>query len=139
LAIGFWLEEWVRNFEDLEVWQLAHSLTIDLYKVTERFPRSEMFGLTSQIRRSAASIGSNLAEGCGRWGKTELARYVQIAMGSASELHNHLRLGRDLGFIGASDYEAGVSVLTSIRKMLTSFLQTLRRSPKTYAGPFSGQ
>ena len=116
----------MRNFEELEVWQKAHALTLKLYRVTENFPRSEMFGLSSQIRRAAGSIGANLAEGCGRWGEAELARYVQIAMGSASELQNHLRLAKDLDFVSKPDYEAALTELTSVRQMLTALLQTLR-------------
>ncbi len=116
----------MRNYEDLEVWQKAHTLTITLYRITECFPRSEMFGLTSQIRRAAGSIGANLAEGCGRWGEAELARYVQIAMGSASELQNHLRLAKDLGFLSPPDYVATIKDLTSVRQMLTAFLQAIR-------------
>jgi pyridoxal 5'-phosphate synthase pdxT subunit len=96
----------MRNHEDLEVWQKAHALTIRLYRLAESFPRSEMFGLTSQVRRSAASIGANLAEGCGRWGDAEMARFVQIAMGSAGELQNHLRLARDLGFLDSTGYHS---------------------------------
>src|SRR5271165_2356928 len=129
----------MRNYEDLEVWQKAHALTIKLYRLTESFPRTEVFGLTSQIRRAAGLIGANLAEGCGRWGETELARYVQIAMGSASELQNHLRLAKDLGFISADEYQTAIGELTSIRKMLTAFLQTLRRSQKHLAELPSGQ
>ncbi len=116
----------MRNYEDLEVWQKAHALTVKLYRITECFPRSEMFGLTSQIRRAAGSIGANLAEGCGRWGDAELARYVQIAMGSASELQNHLRLTKDLGFLSPAEYADTTKDLTSIRQMLTAFLQALR-------------
>ena len=116
----------MRNHEELEVWQKAHALTLKLYRVTEAFPRSEMFGLTSQIRRAAGSIGANLAEGCGRWGEAELARYVQIAMGSASELPNHLRLANDIGFLSPSDYTSASKELTSVRQMLTAFLQSLR-------------
>ena len=71
----------MRNHEELEVWKKAHALTVKPYRLTESFPRSGMFGLTSQIRRAAGSIGANLAEGCGRWGEAELARFVQIAMG----------------------------------------------------------
>jgi four helix bundle protein len=116
----------MRNHEDLEVWQKAHALTIQLYRLTEAFPRSEMFGLTSQIRRAAASIGANLAEGCGRWGDGEMARFTQISMGSASELHNHLRLARDLGFLNPADYDSSSKSLASVRQMLTAFLQSLR-------------
>ena len=116
----------MRNHEELEVWQKAHALTLKLYRVTEAFPRTEMFGLTSQIRRAAGSIGANLAEGCGRWSEAELARYVQIAMGSASELQNHLRLASDLGFLSQPEYLSLIRNLTSVRQMLTAFLQSLR-------------
>jgi len=116
----------MRNYEDLEVWQKSHALTVRIYRTTESFPRSELFGLTSQIRRSAGSIGANLAEGCGRWGDPELARFVQIAMGSASELQNHLRLAKDLGFLASSEYSSVIKPLQSVRQMLTAFLQTLR-------------
>lgn len=120
----------MRNYEDLEVWQKAHALTIRLYRITEGFPRAEMFGLTSQIRRAAGSIGANLAEGCGRWGEAELARYVQIAMGSGSELQNHLLLARDLGFLSETDHAVSSKALIGIRQMLTALLQTLRRTRK---------
>ena len=121
----------MKNYEQLEVWHKAHALTVQPYRETEAFPRSEMFGLTSQIRRSAGSIGANLAEGCGRWSEVELARYVQIAMGSASELQNHLRLVKDLGFFKESKYGSLVQTLTSVRQMLTALLQTLRRTRNT--------
>ena len=85
-----------------------------------------MFGLTSQTRRAASSIGANLAEGCGRWGDVELARYVQIASGSASELQNHIRLAKDLGFLSSLEYAAVLNDVTSVRQMLTAFLQRLR-------------
>ena len=116
----------MRNHEELEVGQKAHALTIKLYRATECFPRSEMFGLTSQIRRAAGSVGANLAEGCGRWGEAELARFVQIAMGSASELRNHVRLARDLDFLNPDEYRNVIKDVTSVRQMLTALLQTLR-------------
>ncbi|MGD0930964.1 MAG: four helix bundle protein [Candidatus Korobacteraceae bacterium] len=121
----------MKNYEELEVWQKAHALTVHLYAATATFPRSEMFGLTSQIRRAAGSIGANLAEGCGRWNEVELARYVQIAMGSASELQNHLRLAADPGFLTESAYCPLAKSIISIRQMLTALLQTLRRTRNT--------
>lgn len=122
----------MRNHEDLEVWQKAHALTLSVYRLTEAFPRSEMFGLTSQIRRAAGSIGANLAEGCGRWGDAEMARFVQISMGSASELQNHLRLAHDLGFLNPAEYSSASKELVSVRQMLTAFLQSLKgvRGPR---------
>jgi four helix bundle protein len=121
----------LRNYEDLEVWQRAHALTIRVYRVTDCFPRSEMFGLTSQIRRASNSIGANLAEGCGRWSDAEVARYVQIVMGSASELQNHLLLARDLRFLPPTDHSSVLDDVTSVRQMLTALLQKLRGVRKT--------
>lgn len=116
----------MRNYEDLEVWQKAHALTIRVYRATERFPRSETFGLTSQIRRASSSIGANLAEGCGRWGDGEMARYIQIASGSASELQNHLRLAKDLELLTLVEHNNLLRDLTSVRQMLTAFLLRIR-------------
>ena len=85
-----------------------------------------MYGLTSQIRRSCASIPANVAEGCGRGGDPELARFLQIAMGSASELEYHLLLARDLEYLGPSDYEGLAEDVIEVKRMLTSFLQKLK-------------
>lgn len=76
----------MRDFRELKVWQKSHQLTLAIYKATVKFPKDEMYGLTSQIRRASASIAANIAEGCGRNGEAELGRFLQIAMGSASEL-----------------------------------------------------
>lgn len=118
----------MRNFRELRVWDEAHRLTIQLYKDTDEFPRKEMFGLTSQIRRAAASIGANLAEGCGRQSEGEFSRFIQIAMGSASELEYHLLLSRDLAFLTKTAYENAQTQLTRVRKMLASLLQTVQSS-----------
>ena len=91
--------------------------------MTTNFPRFELYGLTSQIRRSSASIGANIAEGCGKRGNSEFQRYLQIASGSASELDYHLLLSRDLGFLPDPEYRDLAKRLTEIRKMLTSLLR----------------
>ncbi len=88
----------MQSFRNLSVWEKAHHLTLDVYHITERFPRTEMFGLTSQLRRASSSIAINLAEGCGRT-QLELARFVQIAFGSASEVEYELLLAYDLSFL----------------------------------------
>ena len=85
----------MRNYRELEVWEKSHKLTLELYTLSRRFPKEEIYSLTSQLRRAAVSIGANLAEGCGRRTSAELARFVRIAMGSASELDYHLLLCRD--------------------------------------------
>jgi|SRR5690242_12604748 len=115
----------MKDFRRLEVWQLAHQLTLDLYRVTSKFPREELFGLTSQIRRAAASIGANIAEGCGRRGNPEFHRFLQIASGSASELDYHLILAHDLGFI-ADDVQLTTTVqLAKLRRKLTALLSKI--------------
>jgi len=115
----------MRNYRELQVWSKAHSLTLELYRVSQRFPREEIYGVTNQLRRAAVSIGANLAEGCGRRTSTELARFVKIAMGSASELDYHLLLCRDLGFVSGDDFTSSAAKLTEVRKMLTSFLSSV--------------
>jgi len=116
----------MKDFRDLKVWEKAHQLTLAVYKATTTFPRDEMYGLTSQIRRSCASIPANIAEGCGRGGDAELARFLQIAMGSASELEYHLLLAHDLGFLNDSVYDELTREVTEVKRMLTSFLQKLK-------------
>jgi four helix bundle protein len=115
----------MQDFRKLDVWKRAHRLTLDLYRLTERFPRGEIFGLTSQIRRAAASIGANLAEGCGRT-QLEFAKFIQIALGSASEVEYHLLLARDLGFLEASAYEHASREASGIKRMLCSLQKIIR-------------
>ena len=75
----------MRDFRNLQVWKKSHNLTLDVYKSTSQFPRTEIYGLTSQIRRACSSIPTNIAEGCGRKSPADFARFLQIALGSASE------------------------------------------------------
>jgi len=95
----------VKDFRKQKVWQKAHDLALEVYRVTEAFPKREVFGLTSQIRRAGVSIPANIAEGCGQDTDADFARFLQIAMGSASELEYHLLLAHDLGFVSDPDYE----------------------------------
>jgi len=116
----------MRNYEDLQVWRKAHDLTLEIYKNTRSFPIDERFGLTSQIRRSCSSIGANLAEGCGRRSDAEMARFVQIAMGSGAELSYHLRLARDLDLLSKASFDSLRSNLSEIMRMLSSLSQKLK-------------
>ena|SRR5581483_2289853 len=118
----------MKNFHDLKVWQKAHELTLLVYRLTRSFPRDELYGLTSQIRRACSSIPANLAEGCGRSGDAEQARFCAIAMGSASELEYHLLLAKDLTLLNPKDHQTLARHLTEIRKMLTALLQKLKTS-----------
>jgi four helix bundle protein len=115
----------MRNFRELKVWEKSHRLTLAVYKATSSFPREELYGLTSQIRRSSASIPANIAEGCGRSGEAELARFLRIAMGSASELDYHLLLARDLALLNNVDYNPLANDVEEIKRMLTSLIQKL--------------
>jgi len=129
----------LRNYRDLEVWEKSHKLTLQLYLRSRTFPKEELYGLTSQLRRCATSVGANLAEGCGRQTTPELARFVRIAMGSASELDYHLLLVRDLGYLGAEEHRQMCGELTRVRKMLASLLGSLESNQKTKsAGAASG-
>src|SRR3954454_11779504 len=110
----------MRNFHDLRVCKAAHDLTLDIYRVTKHFPKEELYGLTSQIRRSSASIGANLAEGCGRRSDGEMARYVQIAMGSRAELSYHLLLARDLGLLTKQCFEDLQTHVSEVMRMLSA-------------------
>src|SRR5262245_37755427 len=123
----------MRNYRDLEVWEKAHKLTLQLYRRSRDFPKEEFYGLTSQLRRSAMSVGANLAEGCGRQTTAELARFVRISMGSASELDYHLLLAADFGYLQSADYRELSQELTRIRKMLASLLSTLESGTKAKA------
>jgi four helix bundle protein len=116
----------VRDFRDLKVWEREHQLTIDVYRQTDVFPRSEQFGLTSQIRRAATSVPTNIAEGCGRGSNAELSRFCQIAMGSASELEYLLLLANDVGYLSPDNYTAICTRTIEVKKMLSTFITRLR-------------
>ena len=115
----------MRNYRDLKVWSKAYALSLELYRLSRAFPREEIYGITSQLRRAAVSIGANLAEGCGRRTNAEMSRFVRIAMGSASELDHHLLLCRDLGFFQDEDYKRNSRNLTEVRRMLSALLDSI--------------
>jgi four helix bundle protein len=110
----------LKDFRELKVWQKAHAMVLASYKLTNEFPRQELFGLTSQIRRCSASVPANIAEGCGRLGNTELHRFLQIACGSVSELEYHLLLARDLEYIADQQYLSVQKQLLELKKMLVA-------------------
>ncbi|HTP14049.1 MAG TPA: four helix bundle protein [Bacteroidota bacterium] len=118
----------MKDFRNLKVWEKAHQLSLTVYQRTREFPKDELYGLTSQIRRASFSIGANIAEGCGKDTDAELKRYLQIAMGSSSELENYLILAHDLKYVRKDDYEMMMSNLIEIRKMLNAFIQKLKAS-----------
>ena len=116
----------MRNFKSLGIWQKSHKFTLDIYKLTgSYFPKDELYGLTSQLRRSSASIPTNIAEGCGRKTNTELSRFLQISLGSATEAEYQLILAKDLGYINEKLYSANQHNIQEIKMMLTGFIKNL--------------
>jgi four helix bundle protein len=115
----------MKDFRQLKVWEKSHQLALTIYRITASFPREETYGLASQIRRAASSIPSNIAEGCGRDGDPELARFCIIARGSASELEYALLLARDLMLLSSNDYETLSQQTVEIKRMLTVLVQKL--------------
>ena len=115
----------LKNYKELKVWQKAHKLTLAIYKSTRSFPKEELYGLTSQMRRSCSSIPANIAEGCGRGGDAELGRFLHIAMGSASELQYHVLLACDLGLIDELTHDRLANDVSEIKRMLVSFTKKL--------------
>jgi four helix bundle protein len=116
----------MQDFRQLSTWQKSRSLAVYVYKATAEFPKDELYGLTSQIRRACISIPANIAEGCGRGGNIELSRFLQIALGSASELESHLLLACDLKFLSSQNYERLNSNVNEIKKMIISFIKKLK-------------
>ena len=115
----------MKNFRQLHVWEKAHQFVLEVYRVSRVFPKEERYGLTSQLRRSAMSIPTNIAEGCGRQGDAELSRFCQIAMGSASEVEYQLQLATDLNILSKDEYAKMNDQLVELKRMLNSFIQKL--------------
>lgn len=122
----------MKNYRDLQVWQKAHRRTLSSYAATQGFPKTEMYGLTMQIRRAAASIAANITEGCGKRGNGEFHRFLNIACGSASELEYHFLLARDLAYLSEPQYRnLNISVI-EVKRMLASL--TLKVEAERLAG-----
>jgi len=122
----------MKDFRGLSVWQKAHSVTLGIYRVTQTFPREETYGITSQMRRCSSSVAANIAEGCGRRGNTEFARFLGMAMGSASELEYFLLLSRDLGYLRSNAHESLAADVAEMRRMLNGLLSKVRQEHSLY-------
>src|SRR5215211_2168015 len=108
----------MRNFQKLDVWKKSHELTLAIYRLTATFPSNERYGLTFQLQRASASIGANLAEGCGRETNADFKRFVQMASGSACEVEYHLILARDLSLITRKNHDQLNNDINEIKRML---------------------
>jgi four helix bundle protein len=117
----------MKAFRDLLVWQKSHQLTLAVYGASRSFAREELYGLTSQVRRAAASIPANIAEGCGRGSDNELRRFLEIAMGSASELEYHLLLVHDLDMLNPEAYQQLNEQTCEVKRMLAAFIVKIKR------------
>ena len=116
----------MRDFRQIKVWEKAHRLVLEIYQATAGFPKEELYGITSQLRRASASIPANIAEGFGRGGNVELARFLQIGMRSAYEVEYHALLAKDLGFIKTDEYECLESQIIEVKRMLAALLVKVR-------------
>ncbi len=116
----------MKDFRELKVWEKAHQLTLAIYRTTATFPSEERYGLMGQMRRSAASIPTNIAEGCGRGSDDDFRRFLQMAMGSASELEYQLILAHDLGYLAASDHEYLSTAVVEVKRMLASLITKIK-------------
>jgi len=114
-----------KTFRDLVMWQKAHQFVLDVYKITENFPKQEIYGLTSQLRRAAVSIPANIAEGFKKAGKRDKARFLNIAQGSLEESRYFLILAQDLQYAVTTELS---NRLDDVAKMIDSYIQKLRNS-----------
>ena len=123
----------MQDFRNLEVWQRAYALALDVYRASRQFPREEIYSLTSQVRRCSISIPSNIAEGCGRQTDADFKRFLHIAMGSAAELECQLMLIRDLKLIDIPTCDQLLNEDAVTRKMLNALIQRLKQPPQPRA------
>ena len=115
-----------KRFTDLRVWQESHLLSLDVYRMTKKFPANEQYMLTSQLRRAAVSVTSNIAEGFNRFSKKEKIQFYAISLGSVSEIHSQLMLAKDLGYISVSEYELLEEKIEIIHKALAALIKSIR-------------
>lgn len=120
--------ETIKSYKNLKVWQKSFDLTLFVYKITKSFPREELYGLTSQIRRCVVSIPSNIAEGYTRHRKLEYIQFLHIAFASGAELETQLLLAKELGFINLPDFDKAYSVLQEVMKMLNTLISKIKSS-----------
>jgi four helix bundle protein len=114
------------DYKKLKVWEDAHKFTVDIYNITKTFPNNEQYGLTSQIRRSASSIPTNIAEGCGQLDNGNLIRFLGISKGSAFETEYQLLLAKDLNYITNEEYKLLIAKIQSIIHMLITLVKSLK-------------
>jgi four helix bundle protein len=120
----------MKDFRTLSVWQKSHKLAVLTYQLTNKFPKEELYGIISQLRRAAVSIPTNIAEGCGRGSDKDFARFIQIALGSASEAEYLVLLSHDLGYLNSETEKELTDYICEVKKMLTSLLKSLQNTSR---------
>ncbi|HEY6352556.1 MAG TPA: four helix bundle protein [Candidatus Angelobacter sp.] len=118
----------MKDFKELKVWHKAYALSLEVYEKSRGFPREEIYGLTSQLRRATVSVGANIAEGCGRRSDGEFIRFLQIARGSTMEMEHHLLLARDLKFLTSDAYQDLEKKVAELQRMLTSLVASIEKT-----------
>ncbi len=115
----------MRDYKKYNVWKLGHEVTLDIYRLTQRFPKEESYGLTSQMRRSSSSIPANIAEGCGRESDAEFKRFLTISQGSASELEYFTILAKDLNYMNSDDFSLINDKVNKVRRSINSLIKKI--------------
>lgn len=116
----------MQNYKDLKVWEKAHLFTVEVYKATKSFPKEEIYGLTSQLRRASSSIAANIAEGCGKNTKNDFANFLNISLGSSNEAEYFVLLAKDLEYLSVSVYEVLSKLINEIKAMLIALIGKVR-------------
>ncbi len=116
----------MQNYKDLQVWKKSHDLTIEIYKVTKLYPKEEVFGLVSQLRRASSSIPTNIAEGSGRFTQKDFASFLQISLGSSQEVEYLKLLSKELNYLSESDYILLEKSIGEVIAMLISLIKKVR-------------
>ncbi|MCX6735923.1 MAG: four helix bundle protein [Candidatus Parcubacteria bacterium] len=117
----------ITSFTQLEVWKTGHKTVLDVYLITKKFPKEEIFGITSQMRRCAVSITSNIAEGFGRFSYKEKVQFYAIARGSITELQNQLLISKDIGYLSKSEFERIAKKTVDTHKMLQGLIKSSQK------------
>jgi four helix bundle protein len=116
----------MQNYKELKVWEKTHQFTLKIYEVTKVFPREEIYGVTSQMKRAASSMPANIAEGCGKFTQLDLAKFLNIALGSANESEYFILLSKDLAYMSIDNFNILNKLINEIKAMLISLINKVR-------------
>ncbi len=118
-------EQKIKDFYDLDTWRKAHSFVLEIYKITDKFPKEEFYGITTQLRRAASSIAANIAEGFSRYHYNDKIRFYHNARGSASETQNFLFLAKDLSFLLEKEFKLLFASAEDVNKLINGLIRSI--------------